>query len=147
MFSRRERAQPARERRREREREREKEEERGRESASSTEVARVREGRREKERHERNIKRQKARRTMRANLGSDGTEDVGLMVTAADRFRRGSFSIATWTQRVRGETWPKVILHFFFCFSFLLSFHARSKETTGRGGETRAPARGRQGAT
>lgn len=123
------------------ERERETEEEE-RESASSTEVARVREGRREKERHERNTKRQKARRTMRANLGSDGTGDVGLMVTAAARFRRGSFSIATWAQRVRGETWPKVILHFFFCFVFLLCFLARLTETTGRGGGMR----GRQGA-
>lgn len=47
---------------------------------------------------------------MRAKLATDGIEDVGLMVTTAARFRRGSFSIATWAQRVRGETWPKVIL-------------------------------------
>ncbi|MEQ2211668.1 hypothetical protein XENOCAPTIV_011399 [Xenoophorus captivus] len=30
---------------------------------------------------------------MRAKLATDGIEDVGLMVTTAARFRRGSFSI------------------------------------------------------
>lgn len=69
-----------------------------------------------RERHDKNIKRQKARRTMRAKLVTDGIEDVGLMVTTAARFRRGSFSIATWAQRVRGETWPKVILQLFSIF-------------------------------
>ncbi|CAB1439258.1 unnamed protein product [Pleuronectes platessa] len=44
---------------------------------------------------------------MRAELVTAGIEDVGLMVTAAARLHRGSFSNATWAQRVRGETWPK----------------------------------------
>ena len=95
----------------ERERERGREGGREREREISTEVVRVRKGLEGKtERHDKNIKRQKARRTMRAKLVTDGIEDVGLMVTTAARFRRGSFSIATWAQRVRGETWPKVIL-------------------------------------
>ncbi|MEQ2177940.1 hypothetical protein GOODEAATRI_008977 [Goodea atripinnis] len=37
---------------------------------------------------------------MRAKLATDGIEDVGLMVTTAARFRRGSFSIVTWAQRL-----------------------------------------------
>lgn len=55
---------------------------------------------------------------MRAKAETDGLEDVGLMVTTAARFRTGSFSIATWAQRVRGETWPKVILLLYLSFFF-----------------------------
>lgn len=100
------------------------------------------------ERHEGKSKRQDARRTMRAELGSDGIEDVGLMVTAAARFRRGSFSIATWAQRVRGETWPKVILHFFFLYfvSALSSPRPFEEEREEPALGRRAPGRGRQGA-
>lgn len=67
-----------------------------------------------------NIKRGKARCTMRAKFVTAGIEDVGLMVTIITRFRRGSFSIGTFEQRVRGETWPKVILQLFsiFCAYF-----------------------------
>lgn len=100
------------ERGRGREREKEGEQCRGAESEERIKA--------KKERHDTNIKRQKARRTMRAKLVTDGIEDVGLMVTTVARFRRGSFSIATWAQRVRGETWPKVILQLFsmFCLVF-----------------------------
>lgn len=90
-----------------------------------------------RERHDKNIKRQKARRTMRAKLVTDGIEDVGLMVTTAARFRRGSFSIATWVQRVRGETWPKVILQLFFfsIFCSLVLLPICSRERGGEGGK------------
>ncbi|XP_036840643.1 protein lin-28 homolog B isoform X3 [Oncorhynchus mykiss] len=44
---------------------------------------------------------------MRAKFVTAGIEDVGLMVTIITRFRRGSFSIGTFEQKVRGETWPK----------------------------------------
>lgn len=50
---------------------------------------------------------------MRAKFVTAGIEDVGLMVTIITRFRRGSFSIGTFEQKVRGETWPKVILQLF----------------------------------
>ena len=61
---------------------------------------------------------------MRAKLVSDVIEDVGLMVTTTARFRRGSLSIATWLQRLRGETWPKVILLLFlFSFLYFYFFH------------------------
>ena len=109
------------EREREGEREAERERDGEREREISTEVVRVRKGLEGKtERHDKNIKRQKARRTMRAKLVTDGIEDVGLMVTTAARFRRGSFSIATWAQRVRGETWPKVILQIIVILFFPL---------------------------
>lgn len=123
------------------ERERGREEERERESEGA--VQRWREEERtggKEERHERKIKRQDARRTMRAKAGSDGIEDVGLMVTGAARFRRGSFSIATWAQRVRGETWPKVILHFFFFF-FLLYFLSTLSSLVRLGEEREEPVR------
>ena len=59
-----------------------------------------------------------------------GIEDVGLMVTITTLLRRGSFSIGTLEQRVRGETWPKVILQLFQFFGLTFSFDAIEGDCT-----------------
>lgn len=64
---------------------------------------------------------------MRAKFVTDVIEDVGLMVTTTARLRRGSFSIGTLEQRVRGETWPKVILQLFLFFGLGFSSNAYRK--------------------